>query len=51
MLRRKIKKQREDAIYKQRKRRQRLLDALIIIAGVIVSSGIIYGTVILIKGA
>ena len=27
MLRRKIKKQREDAIYKQRKRRQRLLDA------------------------
>ena len=51
MLRRKIKKQREDAIYKQRKRRQKLLDALIIIAGVIVSSGIIYGTVILIKGA
>ena len=51
MLRRKIKKQREDAIYKQRKRKQRLLDALIITAGVVVSSGVIYGTVIFIKGA
>ena len=51
MLRRKIKKQREDAIYKQRKRKQRLLDALIIMAGVVVSSGVIYGTVIFIKGA
>lgn len=50
MLRRKIKKQREDAIYKQRKRRQRLLDTLIILAGVVVSSGIIYGTAMFIKG-
>lgn len=50
MLRRKIKKQREDAIYKQRKRRQKLLDTLIILAGVVVSSGIIYGTALFIKG-
>tara|TARA_R100000388_G_C7230782_1_gene154545 strand:+ start:823 stop:1290 length:468 start_codon:yes stop_codon:yes gene_type:complete len=51
MLRRKIKKQREDAIYKRRKRKQKLLDALIITAGVVVSSGVVYGTVIFIKGA
>lgn len=51
MLRRKIKKQREEAIYKQRKRKQRLLDSLLIAMGAAVSSGIIYGTVLLIKGA
>lgn len=50
MLRRKIKKQREDAIYKQRKRKQKVLDTLIILAGVVVSSGIIYGTALFIKG-
>tara|TARA_B100001939_G_C16794728_1_gene552914 strand:+ start:329 stop:796 length:468 start_codon:yes stop_codon:yes gene_type:complete len=50
MLRRKIRKQREDAIYKQRKRKQKVLDTLIILAGVVVSSGIIYGTALFIKG-
>ena len=51
MLRRKIKAQREQAIYKQRKRQRMLLDGLIVVIGVAVSSGIIYGTVLLIKGA
>ncbi len=51
MLRRKIKAQREQAIYKQRKRQRMLLDSLIIMAGVAVSAGIIYGTVILIGSA
>ena len=51
MLRRKIKAQREQAIYKQRKRQRMLLDSLLIVIGVAVSSGIIYGTVLLIKGA
>ena len=51
MMRRKIKKRREEAIYKQRKRKQRLLDSLLIAMGAAVSSGIIYGTVLLIKGA
>jgi len=51
MLRRKIKAQREQAIYKQRKRQRMLLDGLLIVIGVAVSSGIIYGTVLLIKGA
>ena len=51
MLRRKIKAQREQAIYKQRKRQRILLDSLLVVIGVAVSSGIIYGTVLLIKGA
>lgn len=51
MLRRKIKAQREQAIYKQRKRQRMLLDSLLVVMGVAVSSGIIYGTVLLIKGA
>ena len=51
MLRRKIKAQREQAIYRQRKRQRMLLDSLIIIAGVVVSAGIIYGTTILIRSA
>lgn len=51
MLRRKIKAQREQAIYKQRKRQRMLLDSLLVVIGVAVSSGIIYGTVLLIKGA
>tara|TARA_Y100000015_G_C2332680_1_gene62018 strand:+ start:6 stop:473 length:468 start_codon:yes stop_codon:yes gene_type:complete len=51
MLRRKIKKQREDAIYKQRKRQRMLLDSILVAVGVAVASGIIYGTVIFIKGA
>lgn len=51
MLRRKIKKQREDAIYKQRKRQRMLLDSILVAIGVAVASGIIYGTVMFIKGA
>ena len=51
MLRRKIKAQREQAIYKQRKRQRMLLDSVIVAIGVAVSSGIIYGTVMFIKGA
>ena len=51
MLRRKIKAQREQAIYKQRKRQRMLLDSVIVAVGLAVSSGIIYGTVMFIKGA
>ena len=51
MLRRKIKAQREQAIYKQRKRQRMLLDSLIVAVGLAVSSGVIYGTVMFIKGA
>lgn len=51
MLRRKIKAQREQAIYRQRKRQQTLLDSIIVFVGVAVSAGIIYGTAILIRSA
>ena len=51
MLRRKIKAQREQAIYKQRRRQRMLLDSLAIAAGVAFSAGVIYGTVIFIQGA
>ena len=51
MLRRKIKAQREQAIYKQRKRQRMLLDSILVAIGVAVSSGIIYGTAMFIKGA
>ena len=51
MLRRKIKAQREQAIYKQRKRQRMLLDSVIVAVGIAVSSGVIYGTVMFIKGA
>ena len=51
MLRRKIKAQREEAIYKQRKRRRFLLDSVFVFVGVLVSGGIIYGTVAFIRGA
>jgi hypothetical protein len=51
MLRRKIKAQREQAIYKQRKRQRMLLDSIIVAVGLAVSSGVIYGTVMFIKGA
>ena len=43
MLRRKIKKQREEAIYKQRKRKQRILDGMIIILAIGIGVGIIVG--------
>lgn len=51
MLRRKIKAQREQAIYKQRKRQRMLLDSILIFIGVAVSAGIIYGTVVFIRSA
>ena len=51
MLRRKIKAQREQAIYKQRKRQRMLLDSILVAIGVAVASGVIYGTVMFIKGA
>jgi hypothetical protein len=51
MLRRKIKAQREQAIYKQRKRQRMLLDSLLITVATALSAGIIYGTVILIRSA
>ena len=51
MLRRKIKAQREEAIYKQRKRQRMLLDSVFIGIATLVSAGIIYGTVMIIKGA
>jgi hypothetical protein len=51
MLRRKIKAQREQAIYKQRKRQRMLLDSLFIAVAMAVSAGIVYGTVLIIRGA
>ena len=51
MLRRKIKAQREQAIYRQRKRQRMLLDSILVFIGVAVSAGIIYGTVIFIRSA
>ena len=50
MLRRKIKAQREQAIYKQRKRQRMLLDSLFITVAMAVSAGIIYGTIAIIRG-
>lgn len=51
MLRRKIKSQREQVIYRQRKRRRLLLDSVLVFFGVLVCGGIIYGTMTFIRGA
>ena len=51
MLRRKIKAQREEVIYKQRKRQRMLLDSFLLSIAAIVSASIIYGTITIIKGA
>lgn len=51
MLRRKIKAQREEVIYRQRKRQRMLLDGFLISIAAVVSSGIVYGTMVIIKGA
>jgi len=51
MLRRKIKAQREEVIYKQRKKQRMLLDGFLISIAAVVSSGIVYGTMVIIKGA
>ena len=49
MLRRKIKAQREEAIYKQRKRKQMMLDIVIVAVGFSVMASVIGGVVSLIK--
>lgn len=51
MLRRKIKAQREEVIYKQRKRQRMLLDSFLLSIAAVVSASIIYGTITIIKGA
>lgn len=51
MLRRKIKAQREEVIYRQRKKQRMLLDGFLISIAAVVSSGIVYGTMVIIKGA
>ena len=51
VLRRKIKSQREQAIYRQRKRRRILLDSVFVFIGLLVGGGIIYGTAEFIRGA
>jgi hypothetical protein len=50
-LRRDIRVRRQTAIYNQRKRRQKIADAIAIVVGVAVASGVIYGTALFIKGA
>lgn len=49
MLRRKIKKQREEAIYKQRKRKRMILDIIIVAVGFSVMASVIGGVVSLIR--
>lgn len=51
MLRRKIKAQREQAIYRQRRRQRLLLDSILVAIGAAVASGVIYGTVLFIRSA
>jgi hypothetical protein len=51
MLRRKIKAQREEVIYKQRKRQRMLLDTFLVSIAAVVTASIIYGTTVIIKGA
>jgi|TARA_B100000424_G_scaffold269451_1_gene266433 hypothetical protein len=50
-LRRKIKAQREDAIYRQRRRKRVFKDAIFIVIGVLLAGSVILGTVSLIQGA
>jgi len=50
-LRKDIRLRREKAIYRQRKQRQKIADVIAMIVGTVVASGVIYGTVLLIKGA
>ena len=51
MLRRKIKAEREQVIYKQRRRQRILMDTLLITLATVFSGGIIYGTIAIIQGA
>jgi len=49
MLRRKIKATRQEAIYKQRKRQRMLLDTFFLSIACVVTAGIVYGTMIIIR--
>jgi hypothetical protein len=51
MLRRKIKANREQAIYKQRRRQRLIMDSTIIVIGLLVAGAVIFGTISLIQGA
>lgn len=51
MLRRQIKAKREQAIYKQRRRQRIVIDGIIIFVALLISGGIIYGTISIIRGA
>ena len=51
MLRRKIKAEREQVIYKQRRRQRILMDSLLITLATALAGGIIYGTIAIIQGA
>ena len=51
MLRRKIKAEREQVIYKQRRRQRILMDTLLITLATAFAAGIIYGTIAIIQGA
>ena len=51
MLRRKIKAEREQVIYKQRRRQRILMDSLLITLATAFAGGIIYGTIAIIQGA
>ena len=51
MLRRKIKAQREQVIYRQRRRKRLILDSTLILLAVAVSGAVIFGTYSLIQGA
>ena len=50
-LRRKIKAQREEAIYRQRRRKRILKDSVLVVIGVLLAGSVILGTVSLIQGA
>jgi len=50
-LRKDIRLRREKAIYQQRKKRQKLADAVALVLAMIFASGVIYGTALIIKGA
>jgi len=49
MLRRKIKATRQEAIYKQRKRQRMLLDTFFLSIACVVTAGIVYGTMMIIR--
>ena len=51
LLRRKIKAQREQVIYRQRRRKRILMDSVLLMIGILVAGSVILGTVSLIQGA